>query len=73
VAALQAAAGADGVGEGAVPGLQAAQVPERQGAPAAGGRPHGAAGKTAADTPQGASVSRTNVSRIDGNCCPEQT
>lgn len=64
VAALQPVAGVDRVCEGAVPWLQAAQVPEQQGAPATGGGPHGATGEAAADASEGTAVSRASVSLI---------
>ena len=56
VAALQPAAGADGDGEGGVPGRRAAQVSDRQGASVAGGWSNGAAGEAAADPTEGAAV-----------------
>lgn len=57
MAALQPAAGVDRICEDAVSWLEPAQVPEQQGAPAAGGGPHGATGEAAADTSEGTTVS----------------
>lgn len=62
MAALQPAAGTDGVGEDSVPGCRAAQVPDSQGATFAGGRSHGATGKTAEIATEGTAVFRTRVS-----------
>ena len=56
VAALQPAAGADGDGEGRVPGRRDAQVSDRQRASVTGGWSNGATGETAAYPAEGAAV-----------------
>ena len=65
MAALQPAAGVDGVGEVRIPGRRAAQVPDRQRASVDGGGSNGAAGETAEDTTEGAAVCGTRVSGAD--------
>jgi hypothetical protein len=65
VAALQPAAGTDGVCEGAVTWLQAAEVSEQQRAPAFGGGTHGAAGEAASHASEGTTMSGARVSWIN--------